>query len=1385
MKNLRQILPKRQAAGVAGSRVFRLLAVVLALSLALGALLLNYTPTMAGSPVLVNYPAGINTAISGINFETKKFQSFYDPAYSGAESANVERTRYPASYPPAYPEEWPDDHTKTRQLFPNGTSGFLNGSYGATPDHIVLDGDQARFFGYSSTPYFDYMFTNNASTQPIGLEFDMEPGKWNFHCFKRTGLFVKSTIDAQGRISGYMLSIGSNAIGTVAQNSAVILNTDGTVQQPDLSFALFKVENMNIDAYNKFITDNSAVGLVPNDHGDPSADWNNDGVVDNADYDPGTPYTSDGTDGYTAGTIVTPMILKAANNPRVFDEQKYLGQYYTLFQATPTQSGYSVTGNYAGTDPTKLDYFFEGQYGLPKGSSITQVQLEDNPSFNMLMTGVEKMHCRVDITSTTLSFYVTMYFKDAGGNLVAQPEVLLFSQAVAADSTTRNGFGLYCQYLAHACQMLTHITFSSTHVTTADPTKPATSATVRFQQYGTGGGGQPALVTLQPAETMNGYTGDQYSVNPPKSIVYNGKTYFYFRSSRWTGTGWGGNGGSETLDPLTYAANASNNETILYYVLAPTVAKNARLNSGTGTINNGTAGGMVPVKYGDVIYYTVTITNPNTSTITNFGATVTDLLPAGLQFVSAAGTTTGVRSNDPAGSGRDLVTWTINTLAVGATNLTVQARVTDPYAQFINTANVSFEGLEPEVTNPTYHESKLDPITIEKEARITEDPGGPNEFIHITNAPGTAATPIQVTPGDLIRYTLVVTNPNPQVTGVNALVEDYLPTGLNYVSDDHGGNASTVGSRTLVSWQLNNVANGKTEITVVCSVDVSNQTFINSARVSPNHSKLAPNNSNETYHQSGALPVVATKSATRVRGNVAGSLTAASPVEVEKNDYVDYTIKVGNPNISAPVADINFNYDYTHSGYDTAYTSAQSAYYNNGVATPDHVVRNGASIAFNGYGAASNFDVLFTDAFNIDTMEFDFKPSSWGTHTFKRTGVFIKSGITSAGVLSGYFLNIGSIDNNLSQTQTATSYYLSLMRVDNLNIPSSNTTNSTYPSPWTITPPYGFPPGTTVQELQRGDQFTTSSPAMHVRIVTTATSITIYTTPITTGIEVKMFDLTLAAPDNYSGTGFCMQNIAHSCSVLTHVEFTNVYLSVSSKLSTETTVTDLIPEGMKVISVNSDDPLVTYGVTIDPVTGRELVTWHADELAAGQTAFTVRVQVDPNRLPETDYENNARVQMKDMGVVRTNSTYHRMTNVMTLHIRQMVLNRDGTTVPLPGIAYYNMQNDGTNLGLDSLSGLDGVSQTPFTTYTLPLNNDTEYAIQDLIAQYYKYAGYVVTPTNAPHSSASRSTGSIVLDYENDYEQWLTVYIIPEEPAGHYTWDIRTNDFGRLDVPTVF
>ncbi|MDR2525465.1 MAG: DUF11 domain-containing protein [Oscillospiraceae bacterium] len=1328
MKHLRFILPKRQEGQPrreGAPKALRLLAIVLSLTLAFGALLLNYTPTLAGTPVILNYPAGSSTTVSNVNFETQEFATFFDPAYSNTEV--YERTRYPEGFPAD---------------FPTGTSGKLNGATGATDKHIVLAGDQARFFGYASTPYFDYLFSqNNAIGNPIGMEFDMEPGKWNFHCFKRTGIFLKSERHADGTISGYLLSIGSNSVGTVAQNSANILDASGNVIQPDLSYAIFKVDHMNINAYNDFIDNYSVEGLIQNDNGEPSEDFDGDGFsVMDLDGDGMLTTGEWDTDDYHNVLFTNPdgsqenlLVSNNANTQHVFNESKFIGQFYSMISA----DAYSVTGTYQGSNSNYLDYYFEGNYGLPKGAGITQVALVNDPSFSLLTTGMEKMHMRIEYTGPSILVYTTMHVRNAAtGALEAMPEQLLFNVPIDAGLAGNNGFGLFCQYLAHACQMLTHITFSGTQVTTPDPLKPPTTARVRFQQYGTG-------ATLGvPDETKNGFAGDQYRIDPTPIIEYGGKTYRYYRSSRWSS-------GSETLDPLTYNTNPTQNETTLYYVESPTLKKDAQVGTGRytiiyGAINNGSAASPVVARYGNRIRYTLTIGNPSGTTMNNFNATLTDRLPSGLTYVSSTTTPTTV---NPGYDGMNYTTliWKINTLPAAGLTIQVVCSVNVEAARFENTASLLCFGevadgsYDPAIySNTTYHQVSTLAPTISKTARTI--PG------NLTGA-GSSMSPIEVDFDGQIEYTLTINNPNTFVIEEDVKVTDKLPAGLEYVSSTPAGTKTTSGvgaaARDTVVWTISDLPVGNTTIKVLAKVIVGGNTFANYATM--NVPGLSEKSTNYTYHKTGLVPVTGTKTARVLPSGATNSGTETVPVVVEAEQQVEYTISVNNQNIpgvgASPNYDVVFALDWSGSmGSNRTAAKNLIAQLCGKVFTdyPD------SRISIMGLNCTHNLTYNPINLFlQIDTP-------------------FVRSDAYDSHLSNAFSVNPTFMQDDMPMfIRAATDKFANVANVYGGNGSEARTpvlrgASDNIPVLVLIADNSNADGGQMQTQLQR---FKTLFPDGIV-------------IGLCYGAGFNGGWAYMDAVDNVNWRHMTV-NAASSVDAVYDV-FKGAVVTIPV---IETTVEDLLPAGMTYVSSTPAGATTS----VDAATGRTRVRWHFDDIGLGIKTFKIVTRVTKNRIAETDYDNVAEITAAGQSKVVTNMTYHRMTNTMKLHIRQMVMNRDGTTVPLPAAGYLKATNNGLVLGLETLSGLEGKSQTPFTEYFLPLNTDPLYLMETIVPQYYSYAGYVATTTNTPHSSGSRTTGSLTLDYTNNYEQWLTVYLIPQEPGGRYTTDSRTNDFGKLHV----
>ena len=215
------------------------------------------------------------------------------------------------------------------------------------------------------------------------------------------------------------------------------------------------------------------------------------------------------------------------------------------------------------------------------------------------------------------------------------------------------------------------------------------------------------------------------------------------------------------------------------------------------TVDNGTP------NEGDTIIYTLTLTNNGPAQATNLS--ITDLLPAGVTYVS----------DDGAGayySGTGL--WTIGTLNNGATatlNITATVDVGTSGSTITNTITVV--SADQTDSNTTADDPSED-IVVGNDADLvtgkTVDNGTPNE-------------------GDTIIYTLTLTNNGP-AQATNLSITDLLPAGVTYVSDD-GGAAYNSGTGLWTIGTLNNGATATLNITATVDVGTSGSTITNTITV--------------------------------------------------------------------------------------------------------------------------------------------------------------------------------------------------------------------------------------------------------------------------------------------------------------------------------------------------------------------------------------------------------------------------------------------------------------------------------------------------------------------------------------------------------------------------
>ena len=284
--------------------------------------------------------------------------------------------------------------------------------------------------------------------------------------------------------------------------------------------------------------------------------------------------------------------------------------------------------------------------------------------------------------------------------------------------------------------------------------------------------------------------------------------------------------------------------------------KNTKLTGKTASVTRDgqatTADGQL-VSVGEQITYTINWVNNAYTTVTDgtktaaaATVTVTDKLPAGLEFVSAS---------DGGTNSDGTVTWTVDAAAGAHGSVTVTAKVTEAAltaGKVENTAEIKVGD------NPSY---KTDPNKVIVPAKTASG----------TSADGSAKV------GDTLTYTVKFEVP---ADATEATVTDKVPTGTEYVD----GSASEGGSLSdgSVTWKLTNLTPGST-------VTVSFQAKITSAAVTTNQVentasiKVGPNGPSVKTNP------VTTKVPT-------GDLT----VKVENNggnadDTFDVTVKITDP----------------------------------------------------------------------------------------------------------------------------------------------------------------------------------------------------------------------------------------------------------------------------------------------------------------------------------------------------------------------------------------------------------------------------------------------------------------------------------------------------------
>jgi uncharacterized repeat protein (TIGR01451 family) len=206
-----------------------------------------------------------------------------------------------------------------------------------------------------------------------------------------------------------------------------------------------------------------------------------------------------------------------------------------------------------------------------------------------------------------------------------------------------------------------------------------------------------------------------------------------------------------------------------------------------------------PTNQGEQGTFTLSLTNGGPSTATN--VEVTDLLPAGVTYVSDD----SADAYDPATG-----VWNVGSLGVGSTT-TLNIVVTVDDLSVTNYAQVSAAEEDDRDSQPdtdTLSDQNGPDQDDESEASMEVDPTADLELTK-------SASPAEVDQGDSTTFTIVVSNQGPS-TATNVVVEDVLPAGVTFEGSDasQGGYSSGTGIWTVGQLGVGETATLDIDVTV-------------------------------------------------------------------------------------------------------------------------------------------------------------------------------------------------------------------------------------------------------------------------------------------------------------------------------------------------------------------------------------------------------------------------------------------------------------------------------------------------------------------------------------------------------------------------------------------
>ncbi|MDR0849794.1 MAG: DUF11 domain-containing protein [Propionibacteriaceae bacterium] len=650
---------------------------------------------------------------------------------------------------------------------------------------------------------------------------------------------------------------------------------------------------------------------------------------------------------------------------------------------------------------------------------------------------------------------------------------------------------------------------------------------------------------------------------------------------------------------------------------------------------------------------------------------------------------------------------------------------------------------------------------------------------------------------DSLLYNLIKAKAPPPPFAVT--VTDLLPEGLQYLSSTPAGTSTVVGGRAQVVWTTWDRPAGTFVYKVRAKVGEYG-TFVNTATVAV--ATMGSVTTNPTYHKATNYSTLTATKTAKVNGGATANGTAANPIAVTDGDIIDYTITVKRPTptTATPRYDVLFVLDWSASmnaGYNTGQNntagndplSARNRAKATIKAVSEQIFQDypDSRVALMGFSAGTRnsmqmsethiqADTDFLDSAHWNNgvpFETAFASPRTPSYDYDDISVFMRAANFKLNGTAQAF-GTGAVTGGTVPKQTV------VARTDKTRIPIMIVISdfeigmSSFPTPQTAAGAWSTVNSQAISSTGFKGLFSQGI-LLAVRTDTNQNTIT-YPAFSSAEHDAHMnASFTSVDPTTYEDHyGW----IKFEKDQTQEYQNTLLYNLLKSKAGPSaifpTTTTDLLPAGLQYVSSN-------LGGTKTTVDGRDQVVWTNPNLPVGNTVYTVKAKVvDPGT-----YVNTATVVDRD-GSATTNATYHDYPppiTEMTLHIRQIVINRSGSTPELPTMGYMTLSNAGIVRNITTNSGIDGGPPTDFTQYLVTTSlDDSIFLITDIVPQYYSYAGYNATTTDVPHDPVARLIGSIGLDFDDGHEYWVTVYISPQSVPADYSWDVRTNDFGTIAGP---